>query len=176
MRTGVFLGSLLLLASCAPEKGDPSRDRRLADARSAAATPYGAPVFDPATLRPGDQVAGLMVERVETARGVDSTWYGDVTFSGPIELDGSVIPHFDSEVRAICFESDSTSAARLPRWPGDVRRPWFCFENDSDAVRALGPAGSARRARILIDRFTSTWHPTDVWNTARLARVIEIAP
>src|SRR5687767_15129723 len=133
---------------------------------------FGAPIVDPARLRLGDHVGGLVVERIEANRGLDSTYTGVIVFRGGIELTGSVLPHFDSDVKTICFEVDTASAARLPRWPDDVRRPWFCFENDSTARRALGPPEARRRARIVVDRFTNAWAPTDVVNTARLVRVL----
>src|SRR3712207_7969887 len=53
----------------------------------------------------------------------------------------------------VCFEADAESAARLPRWGGDDRRPWFCFENQAQARRALGPPSDGVKATVVIDRF-----------------------
>jgi hypothetical protein len=131
-----------------------------------------APVFDPAALRPGVRVGDLVVERADVSRtSFDSSFVGTVRFSGEIALAGRTLRHPDSEVRAVCFEADSVSAARLPRWPADERRPWFCFENDSVAARLLAAPGVERPARVLVDRFTTVRHFTDAVNSARLLRV-----
>lgn len=102
------------------------------------------------------------------AEAVDE-WTGTVRFVGAVWLTGGTIRHFDHpEVDAACFEADPRSAPLLPRWPGDERRPWFCFENDSVARRLLGAPDRVGPAEVLIDRFTSVRAFTDAVNTARL--------
>lgn len=141
-------------------------------------------VFDPLATRVGDSVAGLSVARVEVRRAaVDSTPVGTITFRGILLLEGQVVPHFDSEARTsdggapVCFEANARSAARMPRWRGDRRRPWLCFTNTDAARRALGPdtPGAAgmpeRERRIRIDDFTINRGLTDEVNSARLVGV-----
>lgn len=129
--------------------------------------------FDPATLRRGDSVGVLVVDSIAAQRNsIDSTYVGMARFRGQIELNGHTIEHPDSDVRAVttCFEADSASAARLPRWQHDERRPWFCFTNRDDALRMLGTDGNAT---IVIDSFTIHRGLTDQVNSAHLARVGE---
>jgi hypothetical protein len=103
---------------------------------------------------------------------VDSTFVGTARFRGEIELSGQTLRHPESDVQAICFEADPPSAARLPRWQGDERRPWFCFTNDAEVRRALGPPSDGVRAIVVIDRFTIHRGLSDEVNSARLVRVV----
>jgi hypothetical protein len=141
-------------------------------------------VFDPLTIRVGDSVAGLAVQRVDVRRVVvDSTPVGTIAFGGILQLEGRVIPHFDSDARApdggvpVCFEANVRSAARMPRWSGDQRRPWFCFTNAEPARRALVPhtshasGVSDREWRVRIDDFTIHRGLSDEVNSARFVGV-----
>jgi hypothetical protein len=130
-------------------------------------------IFDPSRVRVGDSIAGLVVERVTVSRAVvDSSFVGDIAFRGELGLSGRTFPHFEADASdAACFETDSASAARLPRWAGDRRRPWFCFSNAAEATRALGPSKEERPARIVIDRFTIHRGLSDQVNSARFVRV-----
>jgi hypothetical protein len=80
--------------------------------------------------------------------------------------------HPDSDVQLVCFEADAGSAARLPRWEGDDRRPWFCFENQAQARRAVGPPSDGVKATVVIDLFTIHRGLSDEVNGARLVRVV----
>jgi hypothetical protein len=82
------------------------------------------------------------------------------------------VRQFDSHSHAVCFEADSASAASLPRWEGDERRPWFCFENGAAAAKLLGAPEEERDAPIVIDRFTIHRGLSDQVNSARLVRVV----
>ena len=131
--------------------------------------------FDPATPRPGDQLGELVVDSIDaTITPIDSTYVGVAKFRNEIELSGWTLRHFDADLRdtASCFEADSASASRLPRWSGDERRPWFCFENAADAHRALGPPTDSARATIRIDEFTIHRGMSDQVNSARFVRLI----
>jgi hypothetical protein len=70
-----------------------------------------------------------------------------------------------------CFEADSATSSRLPRWKGDERRSWFCFENPEEASARLGGPAPDRPATIRIDRFTIHRNLTDAVNSARLTAV-----
>ncbi len=129
--------------------------------------------FDPSTLRLGDRVGTLVADSVVArVTPVDSSYVGTARFRGEIELAGATFRHPESDSEAVCFEVDSASAVRLPRWRGDERRPWFCFENDAEARRALGPPSAGVRATIVIDRFTIHRGLSDEVNAARLVRVV----
>lgn len=129
--------------------------------------------FDPATLQPGTSVGALVADSVASrVTPIDSTRVGTARFRGEIELNGQTMKHPDSDVQAVCFEADSLSAARLPRWQGDERRPWFCFTNDAEARRALGPPSDGVGATVVIDRFTIHRGLSDEVNSARLVRAV----
>jgi hypothetical protein len=129
--------------------------------------------FDPATTAPGTAVGGLTVESVDArvAAGAGEV-VGTARFSGELTLSGATMRHPDyPDVPAICFEADEASAARLPRWEGDERRAWFCFENHVTAASALAAPGEVRPATVTIDRFTIHRGLSDEVNTAVLVRV-----
>jgi hypothetical protein len=127
--------------------------------------------FDPATLAPGDRVGSLVVESLERQRAVDGSWVGSVRFRGELTLTGRRFPHPDPEFAALCFEADPASAATLPRWAGDERRPWLCFEGPPPAsVLPEGPV------TVVIDRFAIHRGLSDQVNGARLLRVLSRTP
>jgi hypothetical protein len=131
--------------------------------------------FDPSQLQPGDTIGVLVAESVAAERTiVDSSYVGVARFSGEAEITGWTMRHFESDMRdvSMCFEADSASAATLPRWSQDERRPWFCFENETEARRELGAPSDSVPARIVIDRFTIHRGLSDQVNSARLVRVI----
>ena len=133
-------------------------------------------IFDPLAVRPGDTVAGLVVTRAEVQRAAaDSTAVGTVAFEGELSIAGRLIPHFDPDAaaRAVCFEADSGSAARMPRWAGDRRRPWFCFTNPARARATLGETtDSAESLRLRVADFTIHRGLSDQVNSARFVRAV----
>jgi hypothetical protein len=171
-----LLGALaLLLAACADPEGDAEIARR-APIEASTSAPAG---VDFAAVARGDTVLGLRVDSVAILPDpVDSFgWMGQVDYSGTVELAGEYRPHMDfPDVAEPCFFVDDSVAGRLPRFPNDVRRSWFCFANAGEAVAQLGPPGSVSRARIVIDRFRYHYQHTDIYNVARLARVVERSP
>ena len=130
--------------------------------------------FDAKTIKTGDRIGGLTVaaaslNAVQSDIGVS----GSVRFSGEAEVTGSYRAHFDyPEVKEPCFWVDVQSVAKLPRAQGDTRRVWFCFENTGAAIQQLGKLGTQSRATIVIDNYTTNLEPSDVWDTARLVRVV----
>lgn len=135
--------------------------------------------FDPSTVRRGDSVGALVMDSVHARPTiVDSTYVGMARFRGLIELSGRTIPHFDSDLRheSVCFEADSASAARLPRWLHDERRSWFCFANPHDAARALGPPGTEADARVIIEDFMIHRGLSDEVNNARFVERVDTDP
>lgn len=135
--------------------------------------------FDPSRARQGTWVGALVIDSIEARRTiVDSTYVGSARFRGSIELSGWTLRHPDPDLYRMvtCFEADSTSAARLPRWSADERRAWFCFENRPEAARALGPPSEGVPATIVIDRFTIHRGMSDEVNTARFVRLVRRGP
>ena len=129
--------------------------------------------FDPAAMRPGTAVGDLVADSIDAQpSSLDSTYVGVARFRGQVELSGWTMRHPDTDLSdvASCFEADSASATRLPRWLGDERRPWFCFENRADAMRSLGPPSAGLPATIIIERFTIHRGHSDEVNTARFVR------
>ena len=126
-------------------------------------------VFDPDSVRAGQRIGSLKVDRASVNLAYDSTRVGSVYFSGDIELAGRMMRHPDSDVDALCFEADSMSAARLPRWKGDARRPWFCFKGDDTAAKTLAADSSAR---VVLDRFVIHKGMSDEVNSARARRPV----
>ena len=128
--------------------------------------------FDPRAIGPGARIGAMTLDSLTTRTANDSIELGTAVFSGTVELSGAKFPHFDADADALCFEADSASASRLPRWEGDERRSWFCFTNRAPAVRALGPPGDSARATIVIDRLTIHRGMSDEVNSARFVRAI----
>jgi hypothetical protein len=121
----------------------------------------------------------LVVDSVHARRTiVDSTWVGLARFRGQIELSGRTITHFDADLRheSVCFEADSASAARLPRWLHDKRRSWFCFANPQDAARALGPPGTEVDASIIIEDLVIHRGLSDEVNSAHFVERVGTDP
>ena len=128
--------------------------------------------FDPATVRRGDTVAGLVLDSIDRQRTPSGEWVGTAWFSGAVPLTGETFGHPDGDDYPYpCFEADTSSATRLPRWLDDSRRAWFCFENTADAKTRLGSATGVQKS-IVIDRFTIHRNLSDAVNSARLIEVI----
>lgn len=173
-RVARALAATVLLAGCA---GDPAPPATRPGPDTLESADRGGQEFDPATLRVGDRVLGLRVAQANVELALDSTHVGEVRFAGRVRLRGTPRWHPDHPaVNAPCFEVDSAGAASLPRWPLDRRRVWFCFDNADEAARWLGPPRAGRSVAIEIDDYRTVRHPSDVFDTARLVRVIDPAP
>lgn len=145
--------------------------------------PHGTPRpgirFDPTKVKRGTSVGALVVDSLFTQLAiVDSTWVGTARFRNEIELSGWTLRNPDPDLyrQLTCFEADSSSAARLPRWEGDERRAWFCFANRMQAAQALGPPSEGVPATIVIDRFTIHRGHSDEVNSARFVRLVRRGP
>ena len=170
------LGILMLLAALgcgAPDGGHTSDSAMDPDSAGASRERLGV-IFDPLATRLGDRVGGLEVATTDARLAMDSTPVGAVAFRGELALRGRRISHFDADLasRSVCFEADSTSAMRLPRWRGDRRRPWFCFENPSEAESGLSSV-SGEIVMVVIDEFTIHRGLSDQVNSARFVRAID---
>jgi hypothetical protein len=168
---GARMVACLALLACGSERvpEDPVPDTALAEPPSRPGLR-----FDPATTTRGTVIGALTVDSIDAQRAHDSTFVGTARFSGQIELSGATIRNFDPDLRGTltCFEADSSSSARLPRWSADERRSWFCFTNNDDAARALGPPSDSVRATIVVDSFTIHRNLSDAVNSARFVRLV----
>jgi hypothetical protein len=163
-----FLVAVVLCVTASCETQPPAESPRAQPARPGL-------IFEPASLRVGDIIGGVTVDSVEAQQTpADSSFVGVARFRGELTITGMTLRHFESDLRntASCFEADSSSAARLPRWRGDTRRSWFCFENQPEALAALGAPSDSSRATIVIDRFTINRGLSDQVNSARFVRVV----
>ena len=159
---------LLLVAICCRSAAN---DQPAADS-SAPRPAQAGNSFDPATARPQSTVAGLVLDSITKQRTPSGEWVGSAWFSGSVPLTGATFRHPDGDDYPYpCFEADSSSATRLPRWLDDSRRPWFCFENTADAKARLGVASGVRKS-IVIDHFTVHRNLSDAVNSARLIEVV----
>ena len=141
--------------------------------------PHGTPRpgirFDPSRVRSGRSVGTLVVDSIVAQQAVsESTYVGTARFRGTIELSGWTKRHPDPDAYRVvtCFEADSSSAARLPRWAGDERRAWFCFSNRVEAAQALGPPSEGVPATVVVDEFTIHRGFSDQVNSARFVRLV----
>ncbi|HEY0304603.1 MAG TPA: hypothetical protein VGC44_06510 [Longimicrobiales bacterium] len=131
--------------------------------------------FDAKTIKAGEKFGGLTVATANVAAAqTDVGASGAIRFSGQAELTGSYRAHFDyPEVKQPCFWVDVESWGKLPRARGDTRIVWFCFENAAQAISQLGALGTQARATIVVDNYTTNLQQSDVWDTARLVRVVK---
>jgi len=158
----IWAGLAFVCTACTPESDD----------RVASAATSSPNVFDPAAAQRGDSVAGLVLEELRREGTPDGEWVGSARFSGAVSLGGHTFAHPDgADYPFPCFEVDSVAARRLPRWKGDERRPWFCFENSTEARALFGGTAAGRPFSIRIDRFTIHRNLTDAVNSARLLRL-----
>ena len=133
-------------------------------------------IIDARTSNVGDRIAGLRIaeKRIQDAPASPLGVTGSLEFDGEMQVTGGYRAHFDyPEVKAPCFWVDPADWNKVPRVKGDERIRWFCFENDASAIEQLGQLGTETRATIIVDRYTTNLAPSDVWDTARLVRVVE---
>jgi hypothetical protein len=146
---------------------------------TACASPPGAvPVktsFSGDSIREGQAFRRLTVGRVDLRRTAypEFPYAGNVSFRGELTVTGEYRPHFDyPEVKEPCFWVDAADSEKLPRIDFDTRKPWFCFSNSSDAIRLLGAVGDTIHATIVVDDYVTYIAQSDVWDVARLVRVV----
>ena len=180
-RSFTFVLVAVAALSC-DRRSDTSADTSLPNDSAADTAALGEPdaplAFDPDSLHVGDTLGTMIAADLSELRvDHEGRWVGTVRFTGETTLNGRYHPHFDyPEVQSTCFEVDDVSAVRLPRFAYDERRVWFCFENQEDAARSLGPPGSSGDATIVIDRYATIRSFTDAVDAARLVRVLSREP
>ena len=75
---------------------------------------------------------GLKFKRHDELNGMDD-------YTGQITVSGEYNYSFDDEAVGpmVCFTADKASAKLIPRKKGDERGPWFCFRNQSVAIKTF---------------------------------------
>ena len=132
--------------------------------------------FDPRRARIGDSVGALRIDTIDVRDAIEGEIVGMSRFAGRLALEGRTMAHPDyPDWSDPCVEIDLESARRIPRWRGDRRRPWFCFENREVAKRAIGDPLPRRPVAIVVDRYTIHVNLSDAVNEARLldARLLD---
>lgn len=100
-----------------------------------------------------------------------------------LELQGTYERRTDAYSRqvlgdAVCFVVDERSEKRLPRPADDERRPWFCFTNAAQAMKAFAlPAGRKGcglrgTATITVSAYAVARADGEAVDRARLERVV----
>ena len=162
---------VFVVAACSRPDEQAGRDSAVDTIPRPAAVPVVE--FDPITTHAGDMVMALNVDSIAAQRTPSGEIVGMARFSGSVLLSGHTFQHPDgADYRFPCFEADSASARRLPRWAGDTRRPWFCFENGDEATKQFGGAAAGIPATIRVTRFTIHRNLSDAVNSARLIEIV----
>ena len=165
----------LVLAACGRQSDAPIARDSVRDSVPSAQSPPRVE-FDPSATHRGDTILTLIADSVVAQRTPSGELVGIARFAGSVVLSGHTFGHPDgADYPFPCFEADTATARRLPRWAGDTRRPWFCFENRDDAKIRLGGSEPNKPATIRIDRFTIHRNLSDAVNSARLVEVISLA-
>lgn len=127
-------------------------------------------VFDAKQVKIGEQVAEMEIIALEVFE-----YAARVEFSGEATVTGEYKHHEDDEFLAgeIAFKVADESMKQLPKMTDDERYLWFVFANKETAEAAFGPPGSEGQATVIIQQYTINYAPTEVWNTAKLIKVIE---
>ena len=75
---------------------------------------------------------GLKFKRHDNLNGMDD-------YTGQITVSGEYNYSFDDEAMGpmVCFTADKASTKLIPRKKGDERGPWFCFRNQSVALKTF---------------------------------------
>lgn len=131
--------------------------------------------FDPRQLEPGEEFMGLEVVSVQADSLPNYGVTGRVQFQGQIAVSGTYEPNHQlaGNTEKPCFVVDEAAAKQLPRFLGDDRQVWFCFNNPEVAKQQLGGEDSQpKKAVIVINDYETVYYPSDAFDTATLVRVI----
>lgn len=180
----LFCAALILAAAC-----DRSGEQQAVPADTTVTDSVQAPAANPndSTMRPGTKFDATRIDVGERVAGLELTAKnvqpapksllgvsGSMSFKGEVELTGGYRAHYEyPEVKEACFWADPGEWKKLPRQHNDSRIPWFCFTNKEQAIAQLAPLGQNLRATIVIDDYTTNLQQADVWDQARLVRVVK---
>lgn len=133
-------------------------------------------IFNPSQVQPGDRILGLEVVSVNVSPYQEG-YTGTTQFQGEVTVSGKFVAkdsHFEGSVGVPCFYADETSAKQLPRFVGDERISWFCFENAEAVKQAFGGTDvTQENAKVVIDNYQIVYAPSDVVNQATFKRIVD---
>ncbi len=175
---------VILMVGCSqkPEQPAPEPTKPAVEQNTEAVSPTPAPVekkesnlFDARKVKPGDQVAGLTVSKIEVNNAGDEDYDANVDFEGEVTISGTFKHNLNDEFfdHEITFNVDEESAALLPKLAHDQRYVWFMFMNHDEAEKLLGAPGTEGKATVTIKNYSIKYAHTEIWNTADLVRVDE---
>lgn len=154
------------------------------------------PTQEPGTTTPEVQTNKTAEPKVEgsalTKTSEDDTY---VHYSGNITIKGTYSESINTPFLGdtLCFYADKETGYLIPRDPnlygennGDNRAPWFCFKNQQEAKDMFGINDSEvfknsvecieGTAEIEISEYTVNKMEAEVWDTAKLEKVISKEP
>ena len=159
-----------------------SGSREGLNAISGAMPEKGSNLFDTATAKIGDSVAGFIITSIETedfngSRSVTIAFDGETTLSGTLYHDNNELGYWG---KFIYFYIDDDCASFLP-YPIDDDRPiWFGFDNYDEVVELLDTKPEdegqtvAYQAAIVIDSYTVVQGPSEGCNFGTLKSILTL--
>ena len=159
-----------------------SGSREGLNAMSGAMPEKGSNLFDTATAKIGDSVAGFIITSIETedfngSRSVTIAFDGETTLSGTLYHDNNELGYWG---KFIYFYIDDDCASFLP-YPIDDDRPiWFGFDNYDEVVELLDTKPEdegqtvAYQAAIVIDSYTVVQGASEGCNFATLKSILTL--
>ncbi|MBE4909091.1 hypothetical protein IMZ08_13560 [Bacillus luteolus] len=132
-------------------------------------------IFDPKSVKPGDQVAGWRLIEIEAIPGsleypYDTTkayFEGKATITGTIELVSETNELFGGMVT---FTVDEESTHLLPISHHDTRKKWLIFENQEEAkeILQLSSGETLEGVKVTLANYSVQYVPSDVTDFATL--------
>lgn len=125
-------------------------------------------IFDARKVKPGDQISGMKVIKVEVHNASDEDYDAYVNFEGEVTISGVFKHNLNDEFmdHEISFMVDDKSAELLPKLAHDQRIVWFMFMNHDEAEKAFGSPGTEGEATVTIKNYSINYAHTEIWNTA----------
>jgi hypothetical protein len=182
----VILATLLLLAACESHQQQPNAaaDSSAKAPTAVAAAAPGAAVdsvtgtgdkFDAMRAQTGNAIGTLRIASLDVQPATQTLVgvKGAIGLKGQLQLSGDYRAHYEYPVvKQACFYPAAEDWKKIPRAKGDERAIWFCFDNQEDAIKQLGALGTQTKATIVVENYTIKLDKSNVWDTARLVRVV----
>lgn len=129
-------------------------------------------------VKKNDKIASMFIAAIspyKSYKPIDAENY-IVEFKGEVEISGTYT-YYDDEYdplkNEVCFNDlAEASKEKMPQFKGDDKDIWFCFENKEFARDGFKPKGSSGLATVVINKYTILNYGTEVWNTAKLIKIL----
>ncbi len=123
----------------------------------------------------GDFVVGMEITEAKMSK--EPVYTGTVSFKNEVTVKGTYrYDPLHEFLDGIMFIVDEESLPFIPKLAWDERMVWFAFGNDREARNWLGVTdGVAQEGQstIVIDEYQINYMLTEIWNMAKLVKVIE---